>query len=265
MQKTESYGKVIVERFLFPGQYLNDIELEQLQKNITYINNDRINHALISVNNSLEQFREMTKHMVIALTSYKEKYNGFIFCPVLKSPINDTYIFHAGLIVMNRNYLGNNAISILGAGNAFFVYKHLKVRSFFSTNITSTPSIVESFSKFGGKNIWPSPNANLRTPNKHYRSILRTLKKEYINVFFPKNETITVDEKRFILRSSSQEMGFNTSFDSIPKADSLKYNLFCKLWINYKKQEDVIQIGEFSLRSFLKVWIYLKFLRYKIK
>lgn len=47
-------------------------------------------------------------------------------------------------------------------------------------------------------------------------------------------------------------MGFKTSFHDTSFADSMEYNNFCKTWINYDKEEDLIQVGE------LKFWQYLK-------
>jgi len=259
--KYENFGKSKIIRFFRPGIHLSDNDLLELRDNITNINKGRFDYGLLNTELTFDEFKEITKDMIISLMQVNGIFQGFITCPIIKT--KNSYIFHAGLIVVNRNYLKNDLISILGAGNAYFAMKHLRLKTIYTTNITNTPAICESYSKFGGKLIWPSPNAKLREPYKDYKKVLTALKDNYIDKYFPEEYELKVDNKRFVLTSKDIEMGFNTSFAKSPKADNLHYNLFCKMWLNYDLKEDLIQVGTFTLASAFKVFLHLQLCKFK--
>ena len=92
---------------------------------------------------------------------------AFVISPILSSL--DKAILHWGLIVVYKNP-GVDLISLLALGNLVIGYE--KLGGYYTTNITSTPSIIESFSKMV-PDTWPHPDAQLKKYPKVIKKFCR--------------------------------------------------------------------------------------------
>lgn len=48
-------------------------------------------------------------------------------------------------------------------------------------------------------------------------------------------------------------MGFVTDFYKISRSNHFKYLAFCHAWIDYEKEEDIIQVGEVGFLKYLRM------------
>jgi hypothetical protein len=78
--------------------------------------------------------------------------------------------------------------------------------------------------------------------NKYYRRVLEIVFEAYVKKLFPFPEALTLDTKRFIVRSAAKEMGFERNIRNLPLAQNLLVNLFCDFWIDYAQNEDLFQV-----------------------
>ena len=83
--------------------------------------------------------------------------------------------------------------------------------------------------------------------------------------YFPDPEKLTINYKRFTLTSNSNEMGFVTDFHKISRSDNFKFMAFCHAWIDYKKEENIIQVGEINFLKYMRMQYLLWGLKKDLK
>ena len=251
----------LATHYLNPGQSLSDPQLKQMHNKIIEINNgskNKISHKLLDEGLSISDLKERFASCIVGIIETDKIPAAFLISPIIKS--EGITIVHAGLVISRYNH-GTNLLALLSAGSAKIVSKRLgKV---FVTNITSTPSIVENFARFSVK-PWPDPDAMLIKSPKKYKKIANLLFEKYVKQYFPEPEAVVLDTKRFVLRSNSENMGFNTNLRELSKSADFKYCNFCYMWLDYEAEEDLLQVGVFNryvaLRVRFQVFVYL-FLR----
>lgn len=239
-----------------PGQYLTDAELLDLHKTILGINEHAkspIDHKLLDKSPDMAELRERYSSMIVCIIRVEGADSGFLLSPLLQ--LGTRWIVHAGLVMINQNR-GSNLLALAGTATAKLAYNRLG--DVYSTNISSTPSIIENFTIMTSA-CWPGPQANLIRPPQGYREVAFALVNRYVKKYFPNPEAIHFDEKRFVLRSESRNMGFNTDFRQVSKSSSFLYLNFCFCWLDYHKEEDLIQVGMIDRKLIRKInlWRFL--------
>lgn len=254
MIKKYELGKHATIHYFMPGKLLDDIALKKLHLSLLKINAQsgaNIINKMLEQNLSLEKMRCYLEKTIIGISFKNNEAYGFLISPILT--YGNKFILHAGLVIIEKNP-GVNLTALLALGNFMMGYE--KLGAVYSTNISSTPSIIESFSELL-PGSWPGPDMKLKNPPKGYRDVVKILKEDYMNKYFPDAEKLIVDYKRFTLTSNSKEMGFTTDFHKISRADKFKYNLFCHAWIDYEKEEDIIQVGEITFLRYLRMYFLI--------
>lgn len=243
-----------------PGINLNDIDLKDLHQKLLHINKAakaNVIHPFLDKNSKIASLRQMFSSIVITLINVENETVGFLLSPIIQE--GDIIIGHAGLVVIAENP-GSDLLILSGLGSIKTGYKmHGRM---FATNITSTPAIVESFTRLV-TGVWPSPGARLIRPPHRYGEVLNALFNGYIKKCFIEPEKLVLDTRRFVIRSSANKMGFNTDFHSISRSNNFSYLNFCHVWLDYKKQEDMVQVGLVDLKAYIKVNLILAFLKLK--
>ncbi len=227
-----------------PGEFLNDLELKRLVNDLITINKESkhpVENKMIKEGLTLEMLREIYKNTIVCIFHEGNHPIGFLLSPIVGN--DKIRALHLGLIIVTKNF-GSDLIFLSGSGNNELAYKNWG--SFFVTNIASTPSIIEAFS-FAYSDAWPSPKANLRSTPKEKVPVLDLLNKNYISKYFPDNSNVQIDQKRFVMSSTSQDMGFNTNMRQLSRASNFMYQSFCHTWVNYEKEEDIIQVAKHGL------------------
>ena len=259
MKKQFKTGETELIHYYRPGDTLDDISLKNLHNSLIKINEEsgaNVVNKMLDKKLTLSQIRGHLKNTIIGMVVLEDHPCGFLISPILSS-IKNKPIVHAGLIVISKNP-GANCIGLMGFGNYCMAYE--KLGDLFATNITSTPSIVEDFVAMV-PDSWPSPDVNLKVAPRNYKDVVKVLKEEYMDNYFPDPGKLDVNYKRFILTSNSQDMGFTTDFHKISRSSDLKFMLFCQAWVNYNKEEDIIQVGEVSLYAYLRMRFYMFMLK----
>lgn len=162
------------------------------------------------------------------------------------------WVVHAGLVMINHNS-GSNLIARASTGTAVLAYR--KLGFYFSTNISSTPSIVEAFSNITHK-AWPSPKMQLIKPPRGYRQVAESLVDNYVRHNFMAGDQVEFDARRFVLRSSSQKMGFHTNIRQISRPTDFQFMNFCFIWLDYEKEEDMVQVGVVDWPTYCKIKLW---------
>jgi hypothetical protein len=253
MDKKYQIGGTELIHYYMPGKFLDDISLKYLHNSLVRINEEsgaNVVNKMLERTLTLEEIRTHLKNTVIAIGSIEQAPCGFLISPLLSS-LKGKPIVHSGLVVISKNP-GVDFATLMGFGNLCLAYE--KLGPVYATNITSTPSIVESFMEMV-PGSWPSPDVSVKVAPKGYREVVKVLKEEYMDLYFSDPGKIDINYKRFILTSNSQEMGFTTDFHKISRSNDFKYMLFCHAWVNYEKEEDIIQVGEVNLYKYLRMQI----------
>ena len=248
--------------YWMPGKYLNDQALAELHERLVNLNKSsghNIDNRMLYANLSLPEMRFYLADCVISELQVDNEIIGFLFSPVIIGEGNP--IVHAGLIIIKENP-GGDLISLAACGNILIAHKALG--TIFFTNISSTPSIIESFCRISA-NPWPSPSANLKAPPKEYREVVHRLKTKYIDKYFPDSNEVRIDYSRFTMTSNSTDMGFSTNYYLMSRANNFIFNSFCLSWVNYDIEEDIIQVGSFDKLSALRVSIMFFIARMKLR
>lgn len=233
-----------------PGVHLGDLELRNLYNELLRINEEseaNIVHPFLTKNLPILEIRKMFSSIVITMIKVGDENVGFLLSPIIEA--DGITVAHAGLVVIAKNP-GSDLLTLSGLGSISVGYRTRG--KMFTTNISSTPSIIESFTKLV-TNAWPAPNKSLVRPPKEYKKAVKVLYDNYIQKNFMDPDKLELDDKRFVIRSSSNKMGFNTRFHSISRSAAFKYLSFCFVWLDYDKQEDMIQVGLMDWKSYVKV------------
>jgi hypothetical protein len=245
-----------------PGKNLNDLQFKSLLSDLLTINNETetpVQNKLLQEGLSLEESRELHKNTIICIIHEENKPVGFLLSTIFGNEILPAV--HMGLIIVTKN-CGNDLIAMSGIGNCALAYEHFG--EFYVTNITCTPAIIETFSK-NCPDAWPSPNTNLRSRPKDKIKVLDLLEENYINKCFHEDHGISIDKKRFVMSSSAQDMGFCTTLRDLSRAGDFKYQSFSHTWLDYDKDEDIIQIAKYRFRENYLNLTALNFLKLRAK
>ncbi len=262
MYKLRNYNNIISKHYLNPGKNLSDLELIKLYNSMIQVNttkNQNVDNLYLKKGHSLSELRVIYNNCIITLLSDQESPFGFLVSPILKT--QNGHLLHAGLIIFSRNP-GGDFLQLVTLENFTMAYR--SYGKILVTNITSTPSIIEVFSNTVNR-AWPSPKMNTKICPKEYRNAIVNLKEQYMDRYFPEDSKVEINSKRFTMTSNSNDMGFSTNYYELSRATKYIYQSFCKTWINYDKSEDVIQVGEINLFTYINQILKLIFLKIKIK
>ncbi|MEA9356213.1 hypothetical protein SHI21_08370 [Bacteriovorax sp. PP10] len=263
MKRQFKIGETELVHYYKPGENLDDISLKNLHNSLVRINEEsgaNVVNKMLDKKLTLTEIRNHLKNTIIGIVILEDSPAGFLLSPILSS-INNKPVIHAGLVVISKNP-GANCVGLLAYGNYCMVFEILG--PIYATNISSTPSIIEDFVTMI-PDSWPSPDVNLKVAPKNYKDVVKILKDEYMDNYFPDPGKLDVNYKRFILTSNSQDMGFTTDFHKISRSNDLKYMLFCQAWVNYNKEEDIIQVGEISLYGYMRMKYYIFMMKRGLK
>lgn len=229
-------------------------------QSLSYKDNLNIYDSLITLNNKSHKFKfglfepeisfdkilDIFKDLMICLIFHEDELVGFYYFYILEEKKYKRPLVQIGLLVITKN-TGQDIFKLSQRIGILYTYAHL---GFFNCAvITTIPKIAEGFSE-AFSNPWPSPFSNLSRAPSEYKKYVETVSDKYIKKFFP--NPFSVNKKRFTLILDKRESGFHDRFHYLPMADSFAFNSFCKSWINYEENEDLIIIAKFNLKSLVK-------------
>ena len=235
--------------YLEPGAWMSPEELLRLQRSLEYVNRAsgrNLNYGVFDPKNGPAEVREFFSKANTCVITWAGEPVGFFFNLVLRGAPDPA--LHAGLVMINRN----TGVDLLTVPYAYLnMLQYRRYGAYHYTNISSTPSIIGVFTETYS-NVWPSHRSNMvKPPSSKYREVLKLLFEEYIERYFPEDQ-VEVDTRRFVMRSPSSQMGFETNLKKLSRFKQLPVNLFCSFWIDYSAGEDLIQVGKVDFKFYLK-------------
>lgn len=242
------FEEYVFTYYFRPGLNQSSEENLKLLKKMQKFNaaNHNFKYGLFDPKNSDENIVKLFNDFIICTITVDDELVGFYYFMIL----NEEYarpLVQLGLVVLTKNR-GYDVFSLSEALGVLFCYK--KLGYYTAGIITTVPKIVESFSE-GYSNVWPNPSKDLSRCPPEYRKYLNDIGHKYVKTFFP--HPFKINHKRFTLILDKRESGFHDRFHYLPMARSFKYNAFCHGWINYEENEDLIIIGQFDLKTKIKV------------
>jgi hypothetical protein len=236
---------------------MDDGQLAALKQDLDHVNTTsgrKFEYGIFEPGIEPDAIREFFSHTTICVMRLEGEAVGFFYNVVLREA--SSAVIHAGLIVVAHNR-GVNLVKV--------PYMHMALLqrrlfgSYYFTSISATPSIIGAFcDTFSG--AWPNYRGNMiRPPSGKYIGVLTLLVDEYIRKHFPEGQ-VSVDPRRFVMRSPSSAMGFEQDMRKLARYHNLAANMFCSYWLDYSKGEDLIQIGRMDGRCELRIRLYMAWL-----
>lgn len=224
-----------------PGLWASSEEIENIEKRINIVNkesNKNFSYGIFDPKNK----KDFYDNSMICILEFDGHPAGF-FYNVIIDFIEDKKIVHQGLVLISKN-MGQNLLYYPYVKSNLLIKE--QIGDFYITSISSVPSIIgEIYNIFD--NVWPSPYTDLIKPNDvYYTKAAETVFFNYVKKFFPFSEEIFFNKRRFVIESKAKEMGFERDVRSLSRDSRLEVNLFCQFWIDYSKNEDIIQVGLFN-------------------
>ena len=207
MNLKKTYGINAFECYYNPGETLSDEGMLKLFGDLVTVNRQSkkpIEHGLLPKVSDVSAIKALYKSCMVCVIRVGGELSGFLISPILKR--DNIVVAHTGLVMININR-GDNLIALASAHSGIFLYS--QIGAYITTNISSTPSIIEVFSRIATK-PWPCPNASLIKPYKGYKQACQVLFEDYVQKIFLNPEDLEIDYRRFVIRSKSQDMGFTT-------------------------------------------------------
>lgn len=238
------------EIFLYanPEELTND-DIVSVLKKMEYVNrksNTKLEYGIFDKTISLLDKITIFKNMNVSILNVDSEPVGFSYQYQIDRKVDNKPVLHQGLFVSHKN--PGRDITIINLISCLQFFK-LKGESF-STMLTSAPFAVGQFARVFS-NVWPSPYIGQKNPpdKNNYKQVAEACFERYIQPFFPFPDNLTLDLKRFVVISKALEMGFEVDMRKMSRDDDLMTNLFCQFWLDYEKQEIMLQVGKIDKDS----------------
>ena len=238
----------IMER---PGIWMDVTELSKLRDNLltiakTTLPKDPLDYGVFSSKS------DALSRSIITIV-YEKKTNKPIAFNALalidfelgEKPVN---VLHLGLVMIDPEARSKGLSWVLYGLTCVFLFLRNQLRPIWVSNVTQVPAVVgmvgDTFSE-----TYPKPeNGNRRTLT--HLLIARQIMADHRHVFGV-GEDAEFDEDRFIIKNAYTGGSDNLkkTFAQTTKHRKDHYNDFCKEELNYKRGDDVIQLGKIDLNA----------------
>lgn len=239
-KKILEYKGYTLSYYFKPGINSDEKELEEIEKKLNIVNKEsgkNFSYGIFDPKNK----KDFYDTSLICILEIDNKPAGFFYNVILE--FSSIKIVHQGLVLISKN-IGENLLYYPYVQSNIFIREN--IGDYYITSISSVPSIIGEIHNIF-EEVWPSPFANLvRPPKKEYAMVAEKVFNEYVKKYFPFPEEVTFNKKRFIIESKAKEMGFERDVRNLSRDSRLEVNLFCQFWIDYTKNEDIIQVGYFG-------------------
>jgi len=157
-------------------------------------------------------------------------------------------VLHLGLVMIDPEVRSQGLSWILYGLTCVFLFLRNQLRPIWISNVTQVPAVVgmvsETFS-----DVYPSPVTNNRCSLAHLL-IVRQILENHRHVFGVGDEA-KFDEKRFVITNAytggSDEL--KKTFAKTTKHRNPVFNEYCRSELNYRRGDDVIQLGKIDLNA----------------
>ena len=238
----------ILER---PGLWMEDKELAKLREDLTKIAtttlaSDMLDYGVFS------KTSDALERSIVTVVYEKETQKPIAFNALAlidfelgEKPIN---VLHLGLVMIDPDARSQGLSWVLYGLTCVFLFLRNQLRPIWVSNVTQVPAVVgmvgDTFSE-----TYPNPESGNRRTLTHLL-IARKIMAEHRHIFGVGDEA-EFDEERFIIKNAYTGGSDNLkkTFDQATKHRDEKYNNFCEEELDYKRGDDVIQLGKIDLNA----------------
>ena len=158
-----------------------------------------------------------------------------------------TEVLHLGLVMVDPNERSKNLSWVLYGLTCFLVFFRRQFRPIWVSNVTQVPAVVGMVAEMFSE-VWPNPKGGRRSLNHLLlgQEIMRT----HRHVFGVGPEA-GFDESGFVITDAytGGSDDLKKTWDAAPKHRDPAYNDFCAETLDYKRGDDVLQLGRMDLAA----------------
>jgi hypothetical protein len=155
---------------------------------------------------------------------------------------------HLGLVMVDPDIRGQGLSWILYGLTCLILFARNQFRPIWISNVTQVPAVVGMVSEMFS-DVFPQPDPAARRSFDHLL-LARQIMAGHRQVFGVGAEA-GFDEERFVISDAytggSDEL--KKTFDSAPKHRDARYNAFCEQELDYRRGDDLLQIGRIDLAA----------------
>ncbi len=157
-------------------------------------------------------------------------------------------VLHLGLVMVDPEVRGKGLSWILYGLTCIFLFLRNQLRPIWISNVTQVPAVVgmvgETFS-----DVFPSPLAGNRCTLSHVLIARRLI--EFHRQVFGVGKEAKFDEKRFVITNAytGGSDPLKKTFAKTTKHRTAAVNELCKEELNYRRGDDVLQLGKIDLNA----------------
>ena len=155
-------------------------------------------------------------------------------------------VTHLGLVMVDPDERGRGLSWVLYGLTALVLFARDGLRQKWISNVTQVPAVVGMVSQTFS-DVFPSPHPDARQSFAHLQ-LARGIMSRHRAVFGV-GEEAGFDEARFIITSAytGGSDALKKTFEAAPKHRDEQYNLFCARELDYRRGDDLLQIGRIDL------------------
>jgi len=242
MKTVIPFKQYILNYYYKPLEWMSQDELSHLQNQLDIVNKEsgkNFNYGIFDPHNR----NNFYKNSMICVMELDGHPAGFFYNVIFEGELN---IVHQGLVLISKN-IGENLLYFPYVNSNKLIRE--KIGDFYITSISSVPSIIGEIHNIFD-NVYPSPFVNqIKPPQKEYSQVALKVFEDYVKRFFPFPEEVSFNKRRFVIESKAKEMGFERDIRNLPRDSRFEVNVFCQYWLDYSKNEDIIQVGIFNQKT----------------
>jgi hypothetical protein len=238
----------IVER---PGVWMQEDQREAVRKDLVEIASRTLDRRSLTYGIFREDGRGLD-NCVITIVRNKKTGNPVAFNALALIDVElgkgTTRVLHLGLVMVDPDVRSQGLSWILYGLTCTLFFLRNQLRPIWISNVTQVPAIVgmvaETFSE-----VFPHPGKNQRRSIKHLL-LGREIMKSHRHVFGV-GEEAGFDQDRFVVTNAytGGSDSLKKTYDQAQKHRDEIYNAFCEDKLDYKRGDDVLQLGQINLNT----------------
>ncbi|WP_206185868.1 hypothetical protein [Sphingosinicella sp. BN140058] len=156
-------------------------------------------------------------------------------------------VLHLGLVMVDPNHRSAGLSWILYGLTCFLLFVRRQLRPLWVSSVTQVPAVAGMVAEtFDG--VWPAAHGG--SPSFAHRHIARQIMRDHRAVFGVGADA-GFDDERFVITNAytGGSDDLKKSFEDAPKHRQPRYNDFCANLLDYRRGDDLLQIGQINLAT----------------
>jgi GNAT superfamily N-acetyltransferase len=197
---------------------------------------DRLNHAILTVIYDSKSGRPVGFNALSAMD-----------CHLKGEPVE---VVHLGLVVVDPSFRSRGVTWLLYGFTTFLLFMKNRMKPLWISSVTQVPTVVGNVAD-AFQNVYPAPGTTNRRDFDHL-TLAREIMRNHRHVFGVGPDAV-FDEDKFVIQNAYTGGSDNLkkTFAQAPKHRNEVYNSFCRDTLDYARGDDVLQIAQIDLSTFL--------------